>query len=127
MGYSMLGGGLPHDAMHDLLEGLAPREVKFLRKEFTSQRLFSLEEYNSRLLNYNFGYSDHDKPVPILSRNLQPDNSLRSSASQMLTLLRVLPFLIDDKIREESEHWMCFILFRKIVDIVLCPVVFVPH
>ena len=30
VGYSMLGGGLPHDAMHDLLEGLAPLEVKFL-------------------------------------------------------------------------------------------------
>ena len=123
MGYSMFGGGLPHDAMHDILEGLTPLEIKLLLKEFISQKLFSLQEYNSRLLNFNFGYSDTDKPVPILSRNLQPDNSLRSSASQMLTLVRILPFLIGDKIPEESEHWFCFILLKKIVDIVLCPVV----
>ena len=91
--------------MHDLFEGLAPLEVKLVSK---------IEEYNSRLLNFNFGYSDRDKPVPILSRNLQPDNSLRSSASQMLTLL------IGDKVPEGSEHWMCFIL-RKIVDIGAVP------
>ena len=127
LGYSMLGGGLPHDAMHDLLEGLAPLEVKLLLKELISQKYFSLEEYNSRLLNFNFGFSDRDKPVPILSRNLQPENSLRSSASQMLTLLRVLPFLIGDRIPEGSEHWTCFILLRKIVDIVLCPAVSENH
>ena len=127
MGYSMLGGGLPHDAMHDLLEGLAPLEVKLLLKEFISQRLFTLQEYNCRLLNFNFGYSDRDKPVPILSRHLQPENSLRSSASQMLTLLRVLPFLIGDKVPEESQHWISFSLLRKIVDIVLSPKVSENH
>lgn len=28
--FSMFGGGLPHDAMHDLLEGIAPMEIKLL-------------------------------------------------------------------------------------------------
>ena len=31
--------------------------------------------------------------------------------------------MIGDKVPEKSEHWMCFILLRKILDIVLCPVV----
>ena len=116
----MFGVGLPHDAMHDVLEVL---EVKLLLKELISQHLFSLEEYNSKLINFNFGYSENDKPVPILSHTLQSGNSLRSSASQTLTLVLVLHFLIGDKVPEESEHWICFLLLRKIVDIVLCPVV----
>ena len=52
MGYSMFGGGLPHDAMHDILEGLA-LEIKLVLKEYISQNLFSLQDYNSRLLNFN--------------------------------------------------------------------------
>ena len=28
--FSMLGGGLPHDVMHDILEGIAPLEIKLL-------------------------------------------------------------------------------------------------
>lgn len=30
--FSMFGGGLPHDAMHDILEGIAPLEIKLLLK-----------------------------------------------------------------------------------------------
>ena len=40
----------------------------------------------------------------------------------MLLLLRTLPFLVADKVPEDSEHWLCFLLLRKIVDIVLSPV-----
>ena len=28
--FNMFGGGLPHDAMHDILEGVAPLETKLL-------------------------------------------------------------------------------------------------
>ena len=34
--YSMCGGGLPHDAMHDILEGVAPLEIKLLLSRTTS-------------------------------------------------------------------------------------------
>ena len=50
------------------------------------------------------------------------DKSIRSSSSEMLVLIRVLPFLIADKILENDDHWRCFLLLRKIVDDVLCPV-----
>lgn len=37
----------------------------------------------------------------------------------MMVLIRTLPFLIGS---EEDDHWHCFLLLRKIVDIVLCPI-----
>ena len=119
--YCMFGGGLPHDAMHDLLEGVAPLEIKLLLSQCVRDRLIRLAEFNDRLLNFNFGYTETDKPVPILSRALQANNSIRASASQMLQLIRILPFLAGDKIPEDNE--LCFLILRKIVDIVLSPVI----
>ena len=47
------------------------------------QKFFTLREYNEKLINFSYGYSESDKPIPILSRVLHGDASLRSSASQM--------------------------------------------
>ena len=72
-------------------------------------------------MNFNYGYSETDKPVPVLARALRSDGSVRSSASQMSLLLRTLPFLVGDKVPED-EHLLCFLLLRKIVGIVFSPV-----
>ena len=121
--FDMFDGGLAHDAMHDIFEGIAPLEVKLLLCYCISKRWFTLDEYNDRLLNFNFGYAEKDKPIPILSQALQPDKSLKSSASQMALLLRVLPFIVGERIPENDLKWKCFLLLRKIVEIVLSPIV----
>ena len=81
-----------------------------------------MEEFNRRLINFNYGYSESDKPVPILSRTLNTDQPIRGSSSEVLLLIRILPFVIGHKIPEENENWLCFLLLRKIFDIVLCPI-----
>ena len=121
--FNMFGGGLPHDAMHDILEGLAPVEIKCLLQYCITARYFSLEWYNTRLINFNYGYTESDKPIPITSSVLHSsDKRLRSSASQMLLLLRILPFLVGDKIPEGDSYWECFLCLRKLLDIVLSPI-----
>ena len=72
----MFDNGLPHDAMHDLLEGLTPHEIKHMLLHYISNRVFTLQEFNDRLLNFNFRYSDTDKPLPILSTSLKSDKKL---------------------------------------------------
>lgn len=79
-------------------------------------------DYNKFLLNFNFGYSENDKPVPVLSTVLTNDSPLKSSASQMITLLRNLPFIVENSIPEGDRHWICFLLLRKIFDMCMCPV-----
>ena len=85
----MFEGGLPRDAMHDILEGIAPLEIKLLLSQLIANGLFTLGEFNNRLLNFNFGYSENNKPVPILSQCLNSDTNkpLRATASQMLLLV----------------------------------------
>ena len=41
----------------------------------------------------------------------------------MLLLVQILPFLIADKIPENEDHWDCFIHLRKILDLILAPIV----
>lgn len=38
--FPIFGGGLPHDVMHDILEGIAPLEIKLLLLYYTKQSLF---------------------------------------------------------------------------------------
>ena len=62
-------------------------------------------------MNFNFGYSEQDKPVPILNAVLRSDGKkIESSASQMLVFIRIFPFLVRGKIPENEDHWLCFIL-----------------
>ena len=56
----MLSGGLPHDAMHDILEGIAPCEIKLVLSHCIASHPFTLDEFNDRLLNFNYGYSECD-------------------------------------------------------------------
>ena len=108
--------------MHDIMEGAAPTEIKLLLSHCFASKYFTLNDYNKLLLNFNFGYSYNDKPVPILSTVFTTDTTLKSSASQMITLLRNLPFIVGRYIPEGDQNWTCFLLLRKIVDICLCPV-----
>ena len=41
----------------------------------------------------------------------------------MLLLLRILPFLIGSVVPDSDRNWKCFLLLRKIIDMVFCPVV----
>ena len=100
--------------MHDILEGVASTEVKLLLKHCIAQNYFTLEEYNKSLVNFNYGYTESDRPVPIVQRHFQSDKPIRSSESQMLLLL---PFLVGIKVPESD--W----LLRRIIEIVFCPMV----
>ena len=65
--FNIFEGGLPHDAMHDILEGIAPLEIKLLLSHCFTNHFITLQIFNDRLLNFNFGYTIADKPIPILS------------------------------------------------------------
>ena len=109
---------LPHDIMHDLIEGVIPYEMKSMLSHFVNScHYFTLQQRNERLQNYDFGYSEiSDKPSSI--HDLKPDtSSLRQSASQMWLLSIILPLLVGDFIPECSEHWHCFLFLLKICSI----------
>lgn len=98
-------------------------ELKLLLRHCITQKYFTLEEYNKSLVYFNYGYTERDRPVPIIQRHFQNDKPIKSSASQMLLLFRTLPFLIDSVVPDSDCNCKCFLLLRKIIDIMFCPVV----
>lgn len=78
-------GGLPPDAMHDILEGVLHYTVKEVLKIFiVDQQLFTLEELNGRITSFDYGYhNDKNKPAPVQrNRLLSNDHSLKQHGKE---------------------------------------------
>jgi len=109
------------DVMHDLLEGVVPFELKLILFHFIYDRkYFSLPLLNARLASFDYGFSDcRNKPTAIADAELRDPqkNTLTQKASQMSCLVRVLPFLIGDKVPEHDEMWSLYLLLRRIIDL----------
>ena len=55
----MFSGGLPHDIMHDVLEGIVPLELSLLLKHcILSENFLSLDEYYYRLKHFAYNYTE---------------------------------------------------------------------
>lgn len=67
--FPFFDGGLPHDCMHDLLEEVASTEVKLSLKHCIAEKHFSLDECNKSIVHFNYGYTESDRPVPVLQRH----------------------------------------------------------
>ena len=73
--FNVCDGALLPDILHDVLEGALPYEVKVMLQGFKKE-YFSLEELNSRLDNFEFGYMESkDKPTPIAAKMLKSEGS----------------------------------------------------
>ena len=78
--YYHVVGGLPPDAMHDILEGVLQYVIKELLKVFIfEKKYFRLDDLNGRIATFDFGYhNDTNKPAPIQAQKLTSnDNSLK--------------------------------------------------
>ena len=51
--------------------GVAPLVVKLLMKHCIAEKYFTLEEDNTSLVHFNYGYSESDRPVPIAQSNFK--------------------------------------------------------
>ncbi len=77
---------------------------------------------NVRIEKYDF---PNDKPNTIEERILNSgDRKIRQSASQMMSLLFELPFIIGDKVPEDDAHWKGFLILLRICQIAISPKIF---
>ena len=128
--YSLFNGGLPHDMMHDALEGVVQYEIKLLVCHCIDCNYFTLQEYNWRVINFDYGCSENaDKPTAIITRDIlrSSDKKFHLSSSQALLLCRLLPLIIGDRIPENDLHWKCYLVLLKIMDIVSSPMLSKGH
>lgn len=111
----------PPDLMHDFLEGVVPRLLKFMLQDFHKDRLCSLTTFNEELDNFKFGaVDDLSRPVQQ-KKTILAEASLCGTACQKLCLFRLLPLIIGNYIPQGNVVWLLYLLCREIGDIILSP------
>ena len=110
----------PQDIMRVIFEGVTPVEVKLVLKHLILSGQIELDEFNSAIQNFPYSPLDiRDKPSPVsVSALAANDNRLKRSSGQMLILLKILPFLLNDV---DSEYVTFIVKLIEIVQIVLDP------
>lgn len=112
------------DIMHDVLEGVAPLEVKLMLRHFIyEEKLLTLEQLNERISSFQYGYGDIKNKPSVIMNLRNSESALKQTASQMWCLLLVLPFLLGDCVDRKSQHWHLLILLREICSIIFAPVI----
>lgn len=115
---------LPHDIMHVLLEGVVPYELQLCLSALMDQKLFTLEEFNYNLSNFEFSYSDaKSKPEPLKkSVFITGERKLKYSAENARVFLKIVLFLLDNFVSKDDVFFKLIADLSKIVTILFSPV-----
>ena len=120
--YFSVIGGLCHDVFHDLLEGAVLYEYQLLLDHIFAKKYLTLNQFNERVRSFGYGYTETgNKPSNDLSiRSFTAEKlKIRYSATEMLLMARIIPFLVGDKIPENDLKYNCFLNLLKILQISL--------
>ena len=123
LNYYHVGKNFSFDIMHDFYEGLLPIEMKLVLSELLSQDLFTLEEFNSRIRAYSYGFANSsNRPSPIFQTQLnKPFGASGQSASEMACLAINFPIIIGDKVESDNDFWQLYMTLLEIYKIVVAP------
>ncbi len=116
--YFNVTSSFPPDIMHDILEGVIPVTLKHIINSFG--RDLPIADINAESGSFCFGKNDlKNKPV-LLPISLASANIV-GSASEKLSLFRMLPFFIGYRVADINPHWLLYLQLREIVDYILSP------
>ena len=109
------------DVMHDFMEGVATYVIHAVLKTLIyEKKLFSLQTLNNRLLNFNYGPGNPNKPPEIKEKTFKNRSTLKMSAAEVLCLTRYLCLIIGDLVEENDEHYELLKYLRRILDVLSC-------
>ena len=63
-GFHVINSQLPQDAMHVILEGVLPMEIKSLLFVYYERKIFTLDFLNKRMSNFHYGPSEVKSKPP---------------------------------------------------------------
>jgi len=117
---------LPFDIMHTIYEGVARYHIiRLLHYIINSCQYITLLQLNHIITSHHHGYLESDTKPNTINKDSTNEFSykIKSSgldilqyfklyilyaSSQMMTLVRFLPFMIGCHIPQGGEHWECF-------------------
>lgn len=113
--------GYPPDLLHDLFEGIIPLELALCLHVFIRKRYFSLTELNNFITEFPYKWTDKTDRPQIIPLNFSTRKSIGGNAHENWTLLRLLPFIIGEKIPKNDEAWQVLMTLKDITELVVSP------
>ncbi|XP_045210242.2 uncharacterized protein LOC123561730 [Mercenaria mercenaria] len=118
---------IPQDIMHVMFEGVGIYETKAVLTKLVEEQYFNLNQLNAQIENFRYGFRDRaSQPVPIPQKVFNNnETNLRQSASSMIVLMKLLPFILVEKLHCDSDNQYISFLTElcNIALIILSPVV----
>lgn len=115
------------DVLHDLFEGWIPYVIKLVIAHFVLKKKYiDVETINTRLKLFQYGSPEKSvKPSATFEltslKNVLTDHTLKQKGVQTWCLLRVLPFILFDKVPSEDIYLQYLLELNKIVEIIMAP------
>ena len=107
------------DLLHDWLEGCCQYVMTYvLNYLITEIKVVNLNRLNEKIALFDFGSDTSSKPVGSLAL-VGGKVSIKTTASEMLTLVRYLTLIVGYNVPEENETWELYLHLRKITDFLL--------
>lgn len=104
------------DVLHDFLEGTCRYTMHFLITELIFKRkIVGLQILQNKLRSFDYGPDSDSKPIDALVL-CGSAISLKTTASEMITLVRYFALLIGHYVPEECELWQLFLSLRKLLE-----------
>lgn len=114
--------GQPPCIGHDILEGIAKKDYALFLKYFIDiKKWFTIEDVNRRIANFHPSGRDAADGMAKLDPKLE---KIRGHASEVWLFIRMLPFLISDKIPDkEDKVWKLCLELKVICEYVFAPMI----
>lgn len=118
-GFHVADPRLPPCLGHDLFEGAVSWDLKAMLLYFESKGWFTLKQLSSLIDKFAYQRSDaRNKPAEVKVGKI----TLGGHAVQNWTLLRLLPFILEKRIKDpKDEVWQQYLLLKKIVEFACSP------
>lgn len=107
--------------MHDLLEGIVPFELALCLDVFI-KKYFSLLELNSSIRQLPYKWNDKANCPQAIPLTFASRKSIGGTAHENWCLLRMLPFMIGDKVSADDTAWQVLMTLKDIVELLMAPV-----
>jgi hypothetical protein len=103
---------------HDLFEGVVDWDLTDIISELVAANWFTYESLQRHIRHFQCTGPDmNNKPSEAVS-----EKKLSGHAVQNWTLVRLLPFILQDKIQDPSnEYWQLYLLLKKVVEYACSP------
>lgn len=114
--------GYPPDILHDLFEGIVPRELALCFQIFIKKKYFNLTILNNLIKDFPYKGSDKANSPQAIPQKYSVRKTIGGNAHENWALIRLLPLIVGSRVPEGDSAWQILLTLKDIVELVVAPV-----